>query len=1165
MTSRHLGKLILLGLVVVAVFGYVIFRVWGGTLIDLTLTSNAALSNGLVGHWTFDGPQMVSNVADSSGQGNNGNFVSPITFRAAASAANSSYAATSVTVSKPTGTVEGDVMIAALGWDANGSITAPSGWTLIRSTLYDVDNNVAAWYKVAGASEPADYTWSQPGNDDFSVGIATYYNVNTGNPINIENAQTNTTSSNVVAPSITTTAANTMLVFIGSIDHNNVGNTWTPPSGMTERVDQTNTWTSIEIADVVQASAGSTGTKTAVTTDTRANVGHLIALNPVPSTTVPGRIGQALSFDGVDDHVEVPDSNSLDTGDIFTQALWFKRSSISGAVEVLFDKGAGSSSFAIDTDNSIMLCKDNFGCLVSTTISITDTGWHHAVVTKNGSTIKLYIDGVDYTGAVTNQTIVNTTSVFFISGPSGEFPFNGSIDDVRIYNRALSASEVSRLYNLGATTHINTTLNTNPNLTNGLVGHWSMDGSDVDIASTTAEIRDRSGQGNNGALQGQVATITETPLTSGSTTTNASSYLTASVSPTADRLILVAITHNTDGGAFSVSGVSGAGLTFTKINEVSIGSYTYVSLWRALSASPSSGQITIDFGANTAWNIAWSVKEFAGVDTSGTNGAGAVVQSATNTAASTNAITATLAAFGSTDNATYGCTGTKTESSSTAITATPGSGFTEIHDLYVVDSTFNFVNSVHSEWRAGNDTTVDMSFSRTAGFLGAIAVEIKAATNATTVPGRIGQALSFDGVDDYVNVGSGASLTVDDNVTIAAWIKPSAASDSAYERIITTSDSYSPDGYGLAYIPSEDKVVGGFGSALPENQVTYKSTVTAPENTWSHVAMTASGSGGSTVKIYVNGVEVTNGTEDVNSVTFDAGSGVFLGIRHSLSASHAFNGSIDDARIYNRALSADEISRLYNLGATTHIGVTLNTNPDLVNGLVGHWTFDGAKMFSNIGDSSGAGRNGNLSGQAATTTIIGRVGQALYFDGVNDFVKVPSSTAFDFASTGGFSYFTWFKKDTACSSPEGTTEVFANRFGSDHAVRTWWFGCATNGSTLSTLSIDIFQSASGPEAYLQTESSINDGAWHHGGWVYDGSANEARLYLDGVLQDSTATTFTGSFNVANPICIGSYGTNCNGKLDGGGAYEADGSFDDVRAYNRALSASEIQRLYQLGR
>ena len=60
----------------------------------------------------------------------------------------------------------------------------------------------------------------------------------------------------------------------------------------------------------------------------------------------------------------------------------------------------------------------------------------------------------------------------------------------------------------------------------------------------------------------------------------------------------------------------------------------------------------------------------------------------------------------------------------------------------------------------------------------------------------------------------------------------------------------------------------------------------------------------------------------------------------------------------------------------------------LTSGLVGHWTFDGNKMLTNVGDSSGQGNNGSLIGQAATTTVPGKVGQALSFDGVDDSVRI---------------------------------------------------------------------------------------------------------------------------------------------------------------------------------
>ena len=79
------------------------------------------------------------------------------------------------------------------------------------------------------------------------------------------------------------------------------------------------------------------------------------------------------------------------------------------------------------------------------------------------------------------------------------------------------------------------------------------------------------------------------------------------------------------------------------------------------------------------------------------------------------------------------------------------------------------------------------------------------------------------------------------------------------------------------------------------------------------------------------------------------------------------------------------------LGGTT-VNVTLKTNPDLESGLVGHWTFDGKDMISNVADVSGQGNHGALQGQTSTTTAIGVIGQALDFDGSDDYVNVGTVT-----------------------------------------------------------------------------------------------------------------------------------------------------------------------------
>ena len=83
-------------------------------------------------------------------------------------------------------------------------------------------------------------------------------------------------------------------------------------------------------------------------------------------------------------------------------------------------------------------------------------------------------------------------------------------------------------------------------------------------------------------------------------------------------------------------------------------------------------------------------------------------------------------------------------------------------------------------------------------------------------------------------------------------------------------------------------------------------------------------------------------------------------VASTTSSIKPFGGAMDDVRLYNRAISADEIKRLYALGNTTHIAKTLDTQPALENGLLLHWSFDGKNIGPTVLDSSGNGHNGNL-------------------------------------------------------------------------------------------------------------------------------------------------------------------------------------------------------------
>jgi len=215
--------------------------------------------------------------------------------------------------------------------------------------------------------------------------------------------------------------------------------------------------------------------------------------------------------------------------------------------------------------------------------------------------------------------------------------------------------------------------------------------------------------------------ITATALTGDSDGTTGSSATTASVSPGANRLQLLHVQAHPAGGP-GYATVTGCGLTWVSVDQHNYdgGGGDTQMLYRALGASPSSGALTIDFGGgNDQLEICWSLVEFDGVDTGGTDGSVAVVQAVKATGTGT-APAATLAAFGDAGNATYGAV----VSGSAGYPLAGGSGFTEVHNFQ--GPTVGLLTL--SEWRNDNDTSVDASAGASTVW-GMIAVELKAAAS----------------------------------------------------------------------------------------------------------------------------------------------------------------------------------------------------------------------------------------------------------------------------------------------------------------------------------------------------------------------------------------------------------------------------------------------------
>ena len=406
------------------------------------------------------------------------------------------------------------------------------------------------------------------------------------------------------------------------------------------------------------------------------------------------------------------------------------------------------------------------------------------------------------------------------------------------------------------------------------------------------------------------------------------------------------------------------------------------------------------------------------------------------------------------------------------------------------------------------------------------------ATSSAVVSGKVGQSLIFDGVDDYVKLPDSASLEPS-SLTISAWIKRNGPLATNQRPIVSLhfNDVY-------LYIANS---VNGLLYCGMNGLSTLTGTSVTPD-VWHHVAVTYNGS---LATLYLDGVSV-----DTKSGTLVWEGGThYPRIGSEDSGTYFFGGNIDDVRIYNKALSSTDIRQLYNSSTNKISAVaTKPSGSSLTNGLVMHLTFDGKNLINNAVDSSGSGNTGYLKNMSTTTAVTaGRIGQALTFDGVNDYVRVaPSSTLNDM---GPLTYAAWVYLPVA---PGSENDLIGKR------RRLFYL---TN--LLAPATVLFFTSNDTTNTSVRSNTAIALNKWTHVAVVWNGQIGaglSCDFYINGAL--TSKTTFnTGSNNVlsdtAFDMTVGAYADGASGFVNG--------KIDDVRAYNRMLSATEIYQLYTLGK
>ncbi len=603
----------------------------------------------------------------------------------------------------------------------------------------------------------------------------------------------------------------------------------------------------------------------------------------IPKTTAQNN---TLSFDGIDDIVSLGDNNILQvSGNTLSISAWIKAESFAANLwqntvidnhftldgYVLRVGGNGVVDFVIGDGTWHSVTSDDYA--IQTNI------WYHLVALYDGTTQKIYVNGVLVASVTATFTFLPGTHVTTIGGASlleNRF-FDGQIDEVAIWDTALSSSEVTTLFNSGIPVSATS-------VGSGLLAYYSMNS-------------------NSGA--GSLLTDDENTGTDYDGTIYGASWVVGGPDALAPTAVFSSATDNVG----SVTGALSSGDTTDDTALVLSGTNESASTVQVYNGSTSLGAATI---SGTTWSYTATISDATTYlfNITETDTAGNISDATSDftvigdfTAPTITSVTADWGAYLSTveDNASKAVTvvtsgaedgQTVTLSlNSVDYTGTVASNSTSITvsaaalQALVYDSSYTLTVNVSDA--AGNTATTHNSTSFTS-------------LNSTGV----NNTLDFDGVDDYVSIPDNSTLDFTTAMTVELWMKPDNFSKT-WEAIVTKGDN----SWRIHRNADEDKVNFAINNtSLTNFSVTSTSTIT--DGVWYHVVGVYTGS---QLEIYINGI--LENTTSVSTTINNSSYNVCIG-ENLQATGRQFNGQIDEVRIWSDVRTSSEITASMNTELT---------------------------------------------------------------------------------------------------------------------------------------------------------------------------------------------------------------------------------------------------------
>jgi hypothetical protein len=161
------------------------------------------------------------------------------------------------------------------------------------------------------------------------------------------------------------------------------------------------------------------------------------------SWTTSGKYGNAILFNGTSGYVNVPSSSSLQLASAITLEAWVNPSLLSGVWRDVIYKGQDNYYLEADSTSGKPATRTTPDGALFGTGSLTINTWSHLAATYDGTTLRLYVNGVQVSSRAQTGAIAVSTNPLQIGGDTfyGQY-FLGRIDEIRVYNRALSAAQI---------------------------------------------------------------------------------------------------------------------------------------------------------------------------------------------------------------------------------------------------------------------------------------------------------------------------------------------------------------------------------------------------------------------------------------------------------------------------------------------------------------------------------------------------------------------------------------------------------------------------------------------------------------------------------------------------------------------------------------------------